>query len=70
MKKVKRKPHWPKWANYKATDKNTISFFYAVKPYLVPDFGWDGEPNCKCCLHKTKKNYKGNWKKSLRKIED
>ena len=67
MKTVKRKPHWPKWANYKATDYVGEIWFYRNEPYMLAT-RWDESHETR--FYKTKKNYKGDWTKSLRKIED
>ena len=71
MKTVKRKKHWPEWAKYKATDIDGTRWLYKNKPMKYID-GWDfkeSSPTNKVLKIKAKKNYKGNWKKSLRRIE-
>ena len=68
-KKVKRKDHWPKWAKYKVIDPLGRKWFYANEPGIYNGSDWW---SCRGFIeyHKTKKNYKDDWTKSLRKIED
>lgn len=69
VKCVKRKPHWPAWANYKATDEDGEVWFYQDKPEVI-GYKWDISPSPAPVLdiHKVRKNYTGKWKKSLRRI--
>ncbi len=70
MKTVKRKPHWPKWAKYKAIDADGQVWFFEFKPFKG---NYKNEWLINGGLfkyHKSKKNYKGDWTKSLRKIEE
>jgi hypothetical protein len=84
MKKVKRKSHWPKWAKYKATGKDGSKFLYSHKPRiykhatkrwflgndLVMLLEFEKERQISPPLpHSKGSNFKGKWKKSLRKIE-
>lgn len=76
MKTCKRKKSYPSWAMYKAIDKDGSVFVYELEPTIksstldwfmkMPD--WIG--GAKVTFIKTKKNYKGDWTKSLRRIED
>lgn len=69
MKTCKRKNYYPKWAKYKAIDADGDLYLYSELPIQRNDVEWfptQGE----IMYIKRKKNYKGDWKKSLRKIED
>lgn len=71
MKTVKRKKSWPKWARYKATDDNGAVWIYEREP-RKSSLGWACFEYFEihaCMVVRVKKNYKGNWNKTLRKIE-
>ena len=74
MKTCKRKKSYPDWAKYKAIDSDGAILVYEDFPKSMVS-KWDYLPRIdgtypKSKYIKTKKNYKGNWYESLRKIED
>lgn len=70
MKTCKRKPKYPYWAKYKATDKDGAVYVYEYKPYPRTGVWVRGGLDDKWQIVKYKKTPPKDWTKTLRRIED